>query len=47
MYHSDALISGHSYQNSVHIKMADHIDVSIILYICGWRLSYVWLFKIT
>jgi len=27
MYHSDALASGHSYQNNAHIKMADHIEV--------------------
>ena len=29
MYHSDALASGHSYQNNAHIKMADHIEVCV------------------
>ena len=28
MHHADSLVSGHSYKNSCHIRLKNHVDVS-------------------
>lgn len=49
-YHSDALLTGHSSQNSAHIKMIDHIEVRYYIWFEGWGTCYhlvvLWSFSI-